>query len=308
MTQVPYSDLTSYYVNRPDRRAVDLRVAGIPEGIVLGRSLYRNAYPPLPLHRHFGVAELAFVEAGHQPYDIGGVRFTLLGGEGAVIPPDTPHSSDGHPSYPGKRFWIQLLLPERPADPWLGLSPDEAAPLVSMLRSPANPYSRWPADFASRAAELFALFDRPPSPTRTAMLRTRLLSILFDLLDLNVPDTAPAYQRRVRKAIGWAEAQPAKAPTLEELAEVSGLSVSSFKRVFKEVAGIPPHAYILRKRIDHAQNLLRKGERTVTDIAFECGFPSSQYFATVFKRVTGLTPNDVLRNRVMSLPPDEDGQ
>lgn len=308
MTKVPYSDLTSYYVNRPDRRAVDLRSAGIPEGVVLGRSLYRNAYPPLPPHRHFGVAELAYVEAGHQPYDIGGQRLTLLGGEGAVIPPDTLHSSDGHPSYPGKRFWLQLLLPARPKAPWLGLSADEAAPLIHMLRAPANPYSRWPADFPQRTGALFDLYDRAPSPTRTAMLRTALLSILFDLLDLNVPDAAPAYQTRVRKAIGWAEARPAKAPTLEELADVSGLSVSSFKRVFKEVAGIPPHAYILRKRIDYAQSLLRKGERTVTDIAFECGFPSSQYFATVFKRVTGLTPNEVLRNRVAPLPPDEDGQ
>ena len=297
MTQVPYSDLISYYVNRPDRRAVDLRAAGIPEGIVLGRSLYRNAYPPLPLHRHFGVAELAYVEAGHQPYDIGGQRFTLLGGEGAVIPPDTPHSSDGHPSYPGKRFWLQLLLPARPKTSWLGLSPDEAAPLLGMLRSPATPYSRWPADFPLRAAALFNLFDRPPSPTRTAMLRTGLLAVLFDLLDLNVPGAAPAYQTRVRKAIGWAETRPAKAPTLEELADVSGLSVSSFKRVFKEVAGI-----------HRAQSLLRKGDRTVTEIAFECGFPSSQYFATVFKRVTGQTPNDVLRHRVASLPRDEDGQ
>jgi AraC-like DNA-binding protein len=140
------------------------------------------------------------------------------------------------------------------------------------------------------------------------MLRTGLLGLLFDLLDLNVPDASPAYQSRVRKALAWAETQTSKPPTLEQLAEVSGLSVSSFKRVFKEVAGIPPHAYILRKRIDRAQNLLRKGECSVTDIAFECGFPSSQYFATVFKRVTGLTPNDVLRNRVMPLPPDADGQ
>jgi mannose-6-phosphate isomerase-like protein (cupin superfamily) len=95
---VPYSDMTSYYVDRPDRRAVDLRTADIPEGVVLGRSVYRRAYPPLPPHQHLGVAELAYVETGHQPYDICGRRFTLAGGEGTVIPPDTPHSSDNQPS------------------------------------------------------------------------------------------------------------------------------------------------------------------------------------------------------------------
>lgn len=308
MRKVPYSDVTSFYVDRPDRLAVDMRTAGVPECVVAGRSVYQHAYPPLPEHRHFGVAELAYVETGHQPYNVGGQRFTLLGGEGAVIPPDAPHSSDGHPSYPGKRFWLQLRLPQKPNARWLGLSPAEAEPLVSMLRTPATRCSKWPADFTRCATALFDLFDRPPSPTRTAMLRTALLTLLFDLLDLTVSGASPAYQTRVRKAIDWAETQTSHPAALEQLAGVAGLSVSSFKRVFKEVAGIPPHAYLLRKRIDRAQCLLRKGERSVTDIAFECGFPSSQYFATVFKRITGMTPNDVLRHRIVSLPSDADGQ
>jgi AraC-like DNA-binding protein len=177
-----------------------------------------------------------------------------------------------------------------------------------MLSAPVNLRSKWPADFGARVGRLFDLFDRPAAPCRTAMLRTELLTLLFDLLDLNVPDASPAYRGRVRKAIDWAEAQTAQPPTLEQLAGVAGLSMSSFKRIFKEVAGIPPHAYILRKRIDRAQELLRGGKGTVTEIAFACGFPSSQYFATAFKRVTGLTPNDVLRHRVTPLPRDEDGQ
>jgi AraC-like DNA-binding protein len=287
---------------------VDLRTAGVPECIVLGRSVYHHAYPPLPQHHHFGVAELAYVETGHQPYDVRGQHFTLLGGEGAVIPPDTPHSSDGHPSYPGKRFWLQLRLPQAPKARWLGLAPAEAKPLLNMLRAPANPCSKWPPDFARRVNALFALFDRPASPVRTATLRTSLLALLFDLLDLNLTNPSPACQIRVRKAIDWAEAQISNPVTLEQLASVAGLSVSSFKHLFKEVAGIPPHAYLLRKRMDRAQTLLRSGEGTVTEIAYACGFSSSQYFATAFKRITGMTPNDVLRNRIALLPPGADGQ
>ena len=308
MKQVPYSDLTSYYVDRQDRRALDLREAGVPECVVLGRSFYRRAYPQLAEHRHFGVAELAFVATGHQPYNVGGHHFTLLGGEGAVIPPETPHSSDGHPSYPGKRFWLQLRLPSGGKRTWLGLSPAEAEPLIAMLRSPTAIYAKWPPEFIRHVETLFSLYDRPASPTRTAMLRTELLLLLFGLHDLNRADTPRAYQDRVRKAINWAETRNAYSTTLEQLAAVAGLSVSSFKRVFKEVAGIPPHAFILRKRIDRAQDLLRAGAGTVTEIAFECGFPSSQYFATTFKRITGMTPNDVLRNRVMPLPDKVDGQ
>lgn len=306
--KVPFSDLTSYYVNRYDRRAINLREAGIPECVVLGCSMYRHAYPPLPLHHHFGVAELAYVETGHQPYYLGGQRFTLLGGEGAVIPPDVPHSTDGHPSYPGKKTWIQLRLPKKKGARWLGLSASEAEPLLNMLRSPANLCAKWPADFARRVATLFSLCDRPASPARTAMLRTNLLVILFDLLDLNLPDTSPAYQTRIRKVIAWAESQTAATVTLEQLAAVSGLSVSCFKRVFKDITGIPPHAFILRKRIGRAQTLLQEGRHSVTETAHACGFASSQYFATVFKRITGLTPNNVLHNRTFALPKHADGQ
>ncbi len=309
MKAVPYSDLKSYYVNRPDRRAVDMRSAGVPECIVLGRSSYRHAYPPLPEHRHFDIAELAFMEAGHQPYDINGEHFTLLGGEGTVIPPDTPHSSDGHPSYPGKRIWLQLQLPQEPNTPWLGLSSAEAKPLLKMLKGSTHLFcSKWSMDFPRHITALFTIFDRPSSPVRTAALRTSLLAILFDLLDLTLTTPSNINQDRIRKATDWAEKELENSITLEQLAAISGFSLSNFKRVFKKIAGIPPHTYILRRRINQAQELLHRGDSTVTEIAFACGFSSSQYFATVFKRITGMTPNDVLQNRIVPLPSDADGQ
>ncbi len=127
MNTVPYSDLISYYVERSDRRAVDLREAGVPECVVLGQALYRRAYPPLQEHRHYGVAELAYVESGFQPYNVLDNEFTLFGGEGTIIPPDTGHGSSGQPSYPCKKAWVQLRLPDADStSDWLGLSPEEA--------------------------------------------------------------------------------------------------------------------------------------------------------------------------------------
>ncbi|HON48942.1 MAG TPA: helix-turn-helix transcriptional regulator, partial [Kiritimatiellia bacterium] len=65
---------------------------------------------------------------------------------------------------------------------------------------------------------------------------------------------------------------------------------------------------ILHKKIDRAMNLLLEGKKSVTGVAQECGFASSQYFATAFKRMTGVTPNDVLHKRGIALPADTDGQ
>ena len=308
MRVVPHSDLTSYYVDRHDRRAVDLRLADVPECIVLGRSAYNRAYPPLPEHRHFNVAELAFVETGLQPYEIGGKRLLLVGGEGAVIPPDTPHSSNGTPSYPGRRFWLQLRLPQAADPAWLGLSPNEAAPLVALLRSPSPICAKWPSDFPRRFDTLFGLFDRPATPVRAAMLRTALLSLLFDLLDATTVHVERGHQIRIAKTIAWIEAHLSEPLSVEQLAVKAGLSTSNFKQAFKTVAGITPHAYLLRKRIEQAQAMLARGNCTITDVSLACGFTSSQYFATVFKRIVGLPPSDILKKRTVPLRDGADGQ
>jgi AraC family transcriptional regulator len=112
----------------------------------------------------------------------------------------------------------------------------------------------------------------------------------------------------VKKATAWADAHLAEAVTVERLAAVAGLSVTGFKHTFREITGITPHAYLLRKRVERARTLLDGNKGSVTDIALACGFPSSQYFATVFKRIVGVTPSDLLKKHGVPLPSDTDGQ
>jgi AraC-like DNA-binding protein len=73
------------------------------------------------------------------------------------------------------------------------------------------------------------------------------------------------------------------------LAQVARLSESRCKARFKREIGVPPAEYWLRKKIERAMVLLKR--RSVTDVAFELGFSSSQYFATVFKRYTLANPS-----------------
>jgi len=79
---------------------------------------------------------------------------------------------------------------------------------------------------------------------------------------------------------------PVRVPVL---AQVARLSESRCKARFKREIGVPPAEYWLRKKIDRAIVLLKK--RSVTEVAFELGFSSSQYFATVFKRYTLVNPS-----------------
>lgn len=79
---------------------------------------------------------------------------------------------------------------------------------------------------------------------------------------------------------------------IEELAKQMALSVSRFHFNFVKATGIPPREYILRRKIESAKNELWSSDRTVTEIAYEYGFSSSQYFATVFKRFCYMSPLD----------------
>ncbi len=81
---------------------------------------------------------------------------------------------------------------------------------------------------------------------------------------------------------------------LEELAQVAGLSPFHFARQFKTATGHPPHDYLIRLRVDRAQELIRQHARewTLAAIANECGFSDQSHMARHFKRVLGVSPGE----------------
>ena len=78
--------------------------------------------------------------------------------------------------------------------------------------------------------------------------------------------------------------------SLCDLAALSGMSVFRFARVFKLATGIPPHQYVLRRRIERAKAMLRIAASTVADVALDCGFASQSHFTDAFHRAVGTTP------------------
>ena len=78
--------------------------------------------------------------------------------------------------------------------------------------------------------------------------------------------------------------------SIEELAHICNLSLSSFKRKFKEVFSNSPAAYIKSRRLEKAARLLRVDEKRIADIAFDCGFSSVDVFSRSFKKEYGMTP------------------
>ena len=75
------------------------------------------------------------------------------------------------------------------------------------------------------------------------------------------------------------------------LAQVSGVSADHFAHAFRQAFGIPPHRYLLTRRIERATALLRDTELSITDIAFQTGWESLGTFGRTFRDITGESPS-----------------
>ena len=83
--------------------------------------------------------------------------------------------------------------------------------------------------------------------------------------------------------------------TVDELAEITGLSQSHFRKVFREIVGMSATQYAIYMRINKAKDLLISGSANVSEAAFQSGFKDIFYFSSMFKKITGDNPSKYLK-------------
>src|SRR5262249_55678716 len=113
----------------------------------------------------------------------------------------------------------------------------------------------------------------------------------------------PELLRRLLRAKDRMDAASHEEWPVRRLARVSGVSEAHFARSFKEAYGVPPHRYLLTRRIERATALLREADLSIPDIAFQTGWSSLGTFGRTFRDVTGESPGDY-RARHKALPPE----
>jgi AraC-like DNA-binding protein len=96
---------------------------------------------------------------------------------------------------------------------------------------------------------------------------------------------------RIARAVDYAEAHLARPLSVGELAEVAALSPSRFARVFRATTGEAVWAYVQRRRLERAEELLRVTSLSVAEIAYRVGYADVSRFGLHFRRRTGRTPS-----------------
>lgn len=104
---------------------------------------------------------------------------------------------------------------------------------------------------------------------------------------------SPELLRRLLRAKDRMDGASHEEWPIQRLAQVSAVSAAHFARSFKNAFGVPPHRYLLTRRIERAVALLRDTDLSITEIAFHTGWRSFGTFGRVFRDITGQNPGSL---------------
>lgn len=248
-----------------------------------------SAADVLDAHIHENSAEVAFILRGEQFFRIDDTDYRVLSGEMLIAPPSSVHSSNCRIMPKGEIYnltvdptCIRALLPADEAE--------SADALAAMLCSPPKKIEfRDQSLLYSIMEELYRLYYSDISH-RKLRIRTKIAELLLFIADsvetVGEKEKETAFIDRV---FSYIDAHICETMTVEELSRIFSYSPSVFAAKFKKYTHHSVHEYILRKKIETAQNWMEDPQIRPQEIWSRLSFSSAKYFNEVFKRYTGLT-------------------
>jgi len=317
-------------MNTWSRLAFEKNTIGIPGVHGLGGYNYVAARPGLAPHQHPGCVEISLMVKGHQSYRVEGEMYHLKGGEQFVTFPDELHDTGDQPEDKGSLYWLILNVNED-SDKFLFLAPPMARQLMSDLLGITSRHfvaaheSQFTMEHTIKALLQRSAPDRhegvipiygneysAPGKNRKGRPlddRLLLLQAASNIVNYitqtiaasraNIHSISPA----IKASLDFIGKHGEEILNVAQLAKEVHMSESQFKILFREEVGIPPAEYMLREKVNHAKTLMSRPDCKIIDVAFQLGFSSSQYFATVFKRFANQTPSEFMHGQQQALIP-----
>lgn len=100
---------------------------------------------------------------------------------------------------------------------------------------------------------------------------------------------------QLRRIEAYVEENLARNLSLHELSQQLGMNLYFFVRSFRRSTGLPPHQYVLRRRVERAKGFLLDSDISIADIALRCGFATQSHLTATFNRLTNVTPGEYRR-------------
>jgi AraC family L-rhamnose operon regulatory protein RhaS len=262
----------------------------------------------LPVHQNGGF-EVHYIAEGHLHWEIEGRPFLVAPRSVFFTFPWERHGScvDFEPGHLFHFVVYRLndassgeALNLRLADGF-GLSGSEQAEVFGALSSAGSRCFTASTDFAWAMTRLTEELARPGILARTsvvALSRTVLCELVRSIHRTRTQNSeSSASQRRVLDFVEELRERCSEPWTLDSMAAACRLKRTQFEMLTRELTGDAPSFLLNRFRVRQSQLSLKNNDKSVTDVAFEAGFGSSQYFARVFKGLVGMTPSEYRHQR-----------
>ena len=259
----------------------------LPELPAIGRSKQDAAVQGLlQPHDHGNAFEVVLVESGQLRWWVEDEELTLSAGTLFLTRPGETHGAVDRVLEPSEIRWAQFRLDMEGA---FGLSPATRADLRASLNQ-ANRTGR--ATDIHRHHLKTLLLEHQRADRRRDLVRAHAVCFLEEAAAaLNQP-YATEFDSRIAEALTLMRGNLGQSISVPSIAAHVDLSESWFHQLFQRSTGLSVGDWLARERIERAKTALANSHATVTEVALELGFSSSQYFATVFKKLTGQTPRD----------------
>lgn len=262
----------------------------------------------LPVHQNGGF-EVHYIANGHLHWEIEGRPFLVAPRSVFFTFPWEKHGSCVD-FEPGHLFHFVVCRLANRASPdggtirladGFGLAESEQTEIFGALGATTNRCLAASPDFAWAMTRLASELEAPGFMARTsvvALSRTVLCELVRCVHQSeNQSKKNSATSTRILQFVEELRRRCAEPWTLDSMAAACRLKRTRFETLTRELTGDAPSILLNRFRVRQSQILLKNNDKSITDVAFEAGFGSSQYFARVFKGMVGMTPSDYRRHR-----------
>jgi len=271
----------------------------------------------LEWHRNEGI-ELTFLESGNVGFAVDRHTSRLRPDDLAITRPWQKHRVGNPHVGKGRLHWLILDVGVRRPNQqwhwprWVVLTKSDLQELTHILRHTEHPV--WHATAAIRKCFqcIAQAVENDISGSSTSMLAAHINQLFVLVLEMcrhqkvSLDESLSSADRTVE--LFWADLRQhqehlAESLTVGEMARQCGLGVTQFIHLTKKLTNMTPVLHLTQVRLDMAAKLLgQKVSRSVLDVALDCGFSSSQYFANIFHRQFGCTPSEFRkRQKVFSV-------
>jgi AraC-like DNA-binding protein len=269
-------------------------------GVIKNPSIRLNGFDP----RTDNSFKIYYIQEGKFEWRLNDKKYLLFPGDTLLVLPGVELSNEHNVLEIGTFAWIHLQIGRSEngkieMGPWSKLTADESKAIGKILTSGYSPafqnFHEAGTVFRDIQSELF---------NQEIGYRTKVNLLLDELFILmarqffrvsnpgrDFPKTFLLLEEELRRNLShqW---------TVEEMARKVGLGSTLFNEKVKSFSGFSPLNYLINIRISEAIKLLKKPEISLTDIAYQTGFYSSQHFSTTFKKLTGYSPSQFRKNHL----------